>query len=79
LDNTEQNTSGFPDLEGIPNIGKVMGLLQKMDKTSTPEDNEILKQEMNTFLQNDLGIDMNNFNEQLEEVTKKIMENNKVD
>jgi hypothetical protein len=33
-----------------------------------------LKQEMNTFLQNDLGIDMNSFTEQIDEMTKNLSE-----
>ena len=64
------------NIEGIPNIGKMMGIMQKLNKTSTPDEADNLKQEMNSFLQNDLGIDMNSFNEQLEEMTKKISEPN---
>ena len=79
--NEEPNNifSGLPNFEGIPNLGKVMEIMQKLDKSSTPEDAENLKQEMNTFLQNDLGLDMNSFNEQLDEVTKKMYEQNDED
>jgi hypothetical protein len=70
------NMSDILNFDGIPNFGKVMEMMQKLDKSSTPEDTENLKQEMNTFLQNDLGIDINSFNEQLEEVTQNFSEHN---
>ena len=66
---------GKAEMPTMPNIGKVMELIQKLDKTSTPEDTESLKTEMNTFLQNDLGIDMVSFNQQMEDVSKQISEN----
>jgi hypothetical protein len=55
--------------------------MQKLNNTSTPGDTENLKEEMNTFLKNDLGIDMNEFTEQIEEMTKKMSEplNEKLD
>jgi len=70
------NLSDFQNIEGMPDLGKMMNLMQKLDKTSTPDDAESLKQEMNTFLQNDLGIDIDSFNQKIEEVTKKISGNN---
>ena len=74
-DNKESgNDQGFPGLEGIPNLGKIMGIMQKLDKSTTPVDAENLKEEMNSILKNDLGIDMSNFTEQIEEMTKKMAE-----
>lgn len=71
---TESDNLNPQTIEGIPNIGKMMEIMQKLNKTSSPDDAENLKQEMNTFLQNDLGIDMNSLNQQIEEMTKKISE-----
>jgi hypothetical protein len=68
------NTDESLNLEGMPNLGKIMEIMQKLDKSSTPNDADNLKNEMNTFLKNDLGIDMNNFTQQLEEMTKKLSE-----
>lgn len=73
IQNDDEN-SGLPSFEGIPNLGKVMEMMQKLNNTTSPDDAENLKKEMNTFLQNDLGIDINSFNEQLEEVTKNFSE-----
>jgi hypothetical protein len=70
----KENNDEIPDLGGIPNIGKIMEIMQKLDKTSTPGDADNLKDEMNTFLKNDLGIDMNDFTQQMEEMTKNLSE-----
>jgi hypothetical protein len=67
-----ESNNEFPNLEGIPNLGKIMEIMQKLDKSSTPDDAENLKEEMSTFLKNDLGIDMNDFTQQIEEMSKKI-------
>lgn len=61
--------SNTESIEGIPNIGKVMELMQKLEKTETPEDAIALKNEMDTFLQAELGINITKLNEQLEQVT----------
>jgi hypothetical protein len=77
-DNKESSEGqGLPSLEGlegIPNLGKIMEIMQKLDKSTTPGDADNLKEEMNTFLKNDLGIDMSNFTEQIEEMSKKMAE-----
>jgi len=75
-ENNEQgeNNDELPNLEGIPNLGKIMEIMQKLDKTSTPGEADNLKDEMNTFLKNDLGIDMNDFTQQIEEMTKNLSE-----
>ena len=59
-------------VEGIPGIGKVMELIQKLDKAETKEDAEGLKHEMDTFLQKELGVDVEKLNSQLDEVTKQM-------
>ena len=71
---SSNNISGLEGFDGIPNLGKIMEIMQKLDKTSTSDDAENLKQEMNTFLKNDLGIDMNDFTEQIEEMAKNMSE-----
>jgi hypothetical protein len=55
-----------------PQLGKVMEMFKKLDTVSTPEDDENMKNEMNTFLQNDLGINIDDFKEQFEEINKTI-------
>lgn len=67
---------GFPGLDGISGLGKVMEMMQKLDKTETKEDAEKLKQEMDEFLQKELGVDVTKLNEQLDAVTKQMQENN---
>lgn len=73
-ESNNENISNDEDIniKNIPHIGKMMDMIQKLTKTSTLDDPDKLKQEMNSFLQNDMGIDINNFNEQLEEITQKI-------
>ena len=73
VEQNENNNEG-PTLEGMPNLGKIMEIMQKLDKTNTPDDADNLKEEMNTFLKNDLGIDMSDFTKQMEEMTKKMTE-----
>lgn len=69
-----ENNNELPNLEGMPNLGKIMEIMQKLDKSSSTGDAENLKEEMNTFLKNDLGIDMNDFTQQMEEMSKKLGE-----
>jgi hypothetical protein len=60
---------------GVPGLGKVFELMQKLDKTSTNEEAEALKGEMDSFLQNELGVDINQLNSQLDLVTKHLKTN----
>ena len=57
---------------GIPGIGKVMELMQKLDKAETKEDAEALKQEMDAFLQKEMGVDVEKLNAQLDQVTQQM-------
>lgn len=63
----ESNESG-----DIPNIGKVMELMKKLESTKTKEEADALKQEMDSFLQKELGVDVEKLNEQLNTVTKEM-------
>ena len=70
--------SGMQDMmNGIPGIGKVMEMMQKLENTNTQEDAEALKLEMDTFLQTELGVDVDKLNEQLESSTKQFQDQNK--
>jgi hypothetical protein len=67
------NISDMLNFDNIPpQLGKVMEMFKKLDTVSTPEDDENMKNEMNTFLQNDLGINIDDFKEQFEEINKTI-------
>lgn len=67
--------SGMQDMmNGIPGIGKVMEMMQKLENTNTQEDAEALKLEMDTFLQTELGVDVDKLNEQLESSTKQFQD-----
>jgi len=67
--------SGIEDMmNGIPGIGKVMEMMQKLENTNTQEDAEALKLEMDTFLQTELGVDIDKLNEQLESSTKQFQD-----
>jgi len=69
---------GFEDMmNGIPGIGKVMEMMQKLENTNTQEDAEALKLEMDSFLQSELGVDIEKLNEQLESTTKQFQDQNK--
>jgi len=66
------------DNNSMPGFGKVMDLMQKLEKADSKEKAEQLKNEMDTFLQSELGIDVNNLNNQIDEATQKVknQENN---
>jgi len=67
--------SGMEDMmNGIPGIGKVMEMMQKLENTNTQEDAEAIKLEMDTFLQTELGVDIDKLNEQLESSTKQFQD-----
>jgi len=72
--------SGIEDMmNGIPGIGKVMEMMQKLENTNTQEDAEALKLEMDSFLQSELGVDIEKLNEQLDSTSKQFKEKNKDD
>ena len=61
--------AGIPGMSEIPNLEKVMEMMQKLEKTETKEEAEALKLEMDSFLQKELGVDVEKLNQQLENVT----------
>ena len=59
-------TTPDPSSMQIPGLGKMMELMGKLDSTKTQEEVETLKQEMDSYLQSELGVDVNKLNAQLE-------------
>jgi hypothetical protein len=64
--------SGGSDMGQLPGMDKLMGMMQKMTSAETPEQASALKEEMDTFMQKELGVDMSQLNQQLDEFTNKI-------
>jgi hypothetical protein len=58
----------------IPHMGKIMELMSKLEKAETKEQAEELKQEMDKFMEKDLGIDINMLNNQITSATEKFNE-----
>jgi len=66
---TNENT--LPDLSSFnldelcnnPQLSKIMGMMGKLNSVNTPEEIETLKNEVDTFLQNDMGVDIDKINE----------------
>lgn len=54
---------------GLPNMGKAIELIQRIEKAKTREEAESLKKEMDQFLQKEMGVDVEKLNAQLESVT----------
>ncbi len=82
------SASGMPDLSalaglaggtGMPdmaNFGRVMEIMQKLEKTETAEEAEALKQEMDSFLQKELGVNVDKLNQDLEQVQNQMNNSN---
>jgi len=64
--------AGGNEMGQLPGMDKLMGMMQKMGSTDTPEQVAALKDEMDTFMQKELGVDMSQLNQQLDEFTTKI-------
>jgi hypothetical protein len=76
----KSGTDTLPDLSGlglgdIPHLGKMMEMMGKLGKVETQEDTDALKLEMDTFLQSELGLDVNKLNKELENVTNNLTNN----
>ncbi len=67
---------GLPGMGDIPNLGKVMEIMQKLEKTETKEEADALKQEMDMFLQKELGVDVDKLNKDLESVQSQMSNSN---
>lgn len=64
--------AGGTDMGQIPGMDKLMGMMQKMSSTETPEQAAALKEEMDNFMQKELGVDVSQLNQQLDEINNKI-------
>ena len=59
-DNTTPDLSSF-NLDGLcnnPQLSKIMGMMGKLNNVNTPDEIELLKNEVDTFLQNEMNVDM---------------------
>ena len=56
------------DAANSPNMEKIFGFMQKLQSSKTNEEAEDLKKEMDIFMQNELGVDVNQLNEQMDEL-----------
>jgi hypothetical protein len=53
-----------------------MEIMQKLEKTETKEEADALKQEMDMFLQKELGVDVDKLNKDLESVQAQMSNSN---
>lgn len=58
--------------EGAPELGGLFSMLGKLDSVESNEDAENLKKEMDSYLENELGVDVSKLNEKLDEAETKI-------
>jgi hypothetical protein len=70
---TEQSAEQSGD--SIPHMGKMLEIMQRLEKASSPEDTAAIKKEMDAFLQNEMGVDISQINNQLEEITNQMVNN----
>lgn len=73
---TDSQSNGLPnlgDLGDIPHLGKMMEMIGKLGKTETQEEVNALKLEMDTFLESELGFDVNKLNKELENMTESTL------
>jgi hypothetical protein len=68
--------AGMGGMGDMPNIGKIMEIMQKLEKTETKEDADALKQEMDSFLQKELGVDIEKLNKDLDSVQTQMANSN---
>lgn len=65
-DNPILNTDDINMENIMPQFGKVIGLLQKLETTNNENDMNNLRNEMDEFLSKDLGVNINEINQQIE-------------
>jgi hypothetical protein len=67
--NTINNTTENPiNIPGMENIQTLLGFVNKIEKSDNQDSVNTIKNEMDTFLQNNLGIDINKFNEDINKI-----------
>lgn len=62
--------------DSIPHMGKMLEIMQRLEKASSPEENAAIKKEMDAFLQNEMGVDISQLNNQLEDITNQMVNDN---
>lgn len=62
-------------VDSIPHMGKMLEIMQRLEKASSQDDTDAIKKEMDEFLQNELGVDISQINNQLEEITQQMVNN----
>lgn len=60
--------------ENGPNLGGLFSMLNKLESVDNEEDAEKLKVEMDSYLEKELGVDVNKLNEQLESAQSKMVD-----
>lgn len=68
----------IPGMDNIPGIDKMIDLMKKLEKSNSTEDVKLVQDEMDAYLQKELGIDIEKLNLELSNVTKKMEEQNNV-
>ena len=63
--NTTPDVSSFnlDDLCNNPQLSKIMGMMGKLNSVNTPDEIEMLKSEVDSFLQNEMNVDMDKMND----------------
>jgi hypothetical protein len=75
--------SGMPDFASIfgslggaggenINMEKIMGMMGRLNSTNTPEEAAELKKEMDEYMKNELGVNIDELNEQIKDMTNNI-------
>jgi hypothetical protein len=72
-DNKSADASADQSNESIPQMGKMLEIMQRLEKASSPADTAAIKKEMDDFLQNEMGVDVSQINNQLEEITQQMV------
>ena len=67
------DTSADQSGDSIPHMGKMLEIMQRLEKASSPDDTNAIKKEMDAFLQNEMGVDISQINNQLEEITNQMV------
>ena len=57
---------------GMPNMGGIFSMLGKLDSVNNEEDAEKLKEEMDMYLEKELGVDVSKLNQPLTDAQEKI-------
>ena len=74
--NSMNGKGGLDGLEGLAggkDMGGLFSMLGKLDSIKTEEDAENLKNEMDSYLQNELGVDMGELNKKIANAQKDVM------